>query len=170
MTQFLAQPQDEEGRVYVVAASRPLTCTTYFTMAGDSSTVIGDGKELKWDFSNSTDDITPPTGFKRKRIVFDFKDPVYIKEGTVYWKDAPFGSYIDIYIVNKSPETKVSHYVNKHFVMDTCVIGDELNTEQASSQLPTTLEFWLEITTPDETGYTDFKGYAELELYRENTV
>ena len=164
-------PLDEFGRMMTVAASRPLDCTTYFTCAGDSATTIGDGKELKWDFGNSTDDVaSPPTGFKQKRIEFSFKDPVYVKEGTIYWKDAPFGSYIDLKIVNKSPEIVVSHYVNKHFIMDSCPMGDELNTEQASSELPATLKFWLYITVPDTTGYTDCKGTVSLELYREATV
>lgn len=164
-------PKDVEGKLYVISGSRPLTHTTQFTMAGDSATVIGDGKELKWDFSNSTDDVvSPPTGFKRKRIEFSFKEGVHIKEGALYWKDAPFGSYIDIRVVLKSSETVVSHYVNKHFVMESCYIGDELNTEQASSELSTDFKFWLDITVPDVTGYTDFKGFAELELYRKNTV
>ena len=164
-------PVDEFGRQIVVSASRPLDCTTYFTMAGDD-TLIGNGKELKWDFSNTDDDITEgvPSGFKRKRIEFSFNELIYLKEGTLYWKEAPFGSYIDIYIVNKSPEIKVAHYVNKHFVMDTCAIGDEVNTEQASKGVSTDLKFWLEITVPDITGYENFKGYSELELYRENTV
>jgi len=167
----MTQPHDEFGRCMVVSASRPLNCTTYFTCAGDSSTNVGDGKELKWDFSNSTDDVSsPPTGFKQKKLVFSFKDPIYIKEGTMYFKDALFGSYIDLKIVHASTSTVVSHYVNKHFVTDTCMIGDELNTEQASGELDTDLEFWLYITVPDSTGYTDFKGYVSLELYRQSTV
>jgi hypothetical protein len=141
-------------------------------MAGDNSSVIGDGKELKWDFSNSTDDITEgvPEGFKRKRIEFDFNAPIYVKEGSLYWKDAPFGSYVDIRIVLKSPEVVLAHYANKHFMMDSCAIGDELNTEQASNQIPTACKFWLDVTVPDVTGYTSFKGFAELELYRATTV
>jgi hypothetical protein len=154
-------------------------------MIGDGTSTIGDGKELKWDFSNSTDDITSgvPSGYKRKRLEFSFIDPIYIKEGTLYWKDKLFGSYVDLYVVCKdtkyylkndgtpaqaSGDTPVAHYLNHHFVMGDNVLGDELNTEAASDQISTDFKFWLEITVPDTDSTS--KGFAELELYRTRTV
>lgn len=163
--------RDKWSRQVFTTTSRPPDYTTCFTMQGDSATVVGAGKEIKWDFSNTDDDVaSPPTGYKQKKIEFSFKDPIYIKEGTLYWKDAPFGTHVDFEIVNKTPEIVVQHYVRKHFITDTCVIGDELNTEQASDEIPNTIKFWVVVTVPDVTGLDDCKGYISLELYRENTL
>jgi hypothetical protein len=190
----------KDGRLLVRADSRPKEATTNFTMRGDSLTGIGDGKVMKWDFSNSDDDVTAPENFKRKRIEVGFSDEVWVKEGTLYFKDAPKGSYLDMYVVCKTggyyvdpngtipasalgkdgdemytqatEDTIVTHYVNHHLMVDTVLIGDELNTEGAMEDaLPKQQQgymIWIEITTPDSdsTSY----GHADLELYRKRTV
>lgn len=176
-------PKDDNGKEFVRAESRPLNMTTYFTMAGDSVINIGDGNLLIWDFSNENNIISAPQNYKRKRIEFKFLDGIRIKEGTIYWKDKIFGSYIDLYVVcpqnnfyldnTKTPQfaeedTIVEHFVNKHHMMGDCVIGDELNTEAASDEIPSNYKFWLEITVPDTDNLS--KGHVSIELYRPRTV
>ena len=47
-------PISLDGKEVVKAESRPPGMQTSFTMSGDNQK-IGDGKELKWDFSNDDD-------------------------------------------------------------------------------------------------------------------
>jgi len=178
----------EDGKQYIRAESRPLDMTTYFTCAGDkidSPQKIGGGKELKWDFSNEYDDYALPSGssVKMKKIDFYFIDPMRIKEGAIYFQDAPKGCYLDMgvwcpegsyYLDNNgtpnlaTEDTLISHWVNKHFIVGDCSIGDELNTESASLEIPAGYKFCVGITTPnsDNTSY----GHVSLELYRKRTV
>ena len=175
-------PVSLDGKQFVRAESRPLDCTTIFTGAGDN-TVIADGKELIWDFSNDDDLITAPDGYKCKRLDFKFLDSVYVKEGTIYIKDAPKGCYLDFYLVcptgnyyldnNGIPrlaevDTIIAHFVAKHHMHGSVPMGDELNTETCSEEIPNNYKFWIDITTPN----TDVvsSGSISLELYRKRTV
>lgn len=178
-------PTDDDGKSYVRAESRPLDMTTYFTMAGDkidSPQDIGEGTEIKWDFNNTDNDITPLSGYKKKRVEFQFLDGVRLKEGTIYFYNSPNGAYLDLQVVcpagqyyldnNDSPilavsDTVVDRFVNKYFISGTCAIGDELNTEAASSEIPSTYKFWLDITTPD-TDSSSY-GHVSVEVYRRRT-
>lgn len=176
-----------QGRSIVRNDSRPSGTTTNFTMRGDLTTGIGDGKIISWDFSNADDDVTAPTSFKRKRLEIGFSDEVWIKEGALYFKDTPKGQYIDMYVVckngfyyndrNGNPVQAVGdvptiHYINHYLMLDTALVGIKLNTEGAMEDaLPKQQDgyiLWIEITTPD----TDVLscGYAELKLYRKRTV
>ena len=179
----------KDGRMIVRSDSRPREATTYFTMRGDSASAIGDGNIMTWDFSNSDDivsdslTIAVPTNYKRKRIKLSFVDEIWIKEGSIYWENAPYGCHIDFWImcpagqyylnrsgtpVQASVDTPLVHYVNHHRIFGNCYIGDELNTEGANEDgLPNNYELWVEITTPD-TDETS-KGHSELEVYRERT-
>jgi hypothetical protein len=182
-------PKAADGRPIVRADSRPEEASTYFTMRGDTATKIGDGTIIQWDFGNADDEVTDsvttavPSGCKRKRIKLSFVDDIRIKEGTIYWKNAPFGCYIDFWVVCPDKEYYISydetpiqaygdvpleHYVNHHLIMDDCPMGDELNTEAANEDaIPSNYELWVEITIAD--GNTSCKGFAELEIYRERT-
>ena len=178
-------PRDIDGKEFVRAESRPLNKTTYFTMAGDSENGIGAGTLLLWDFSNDDDLLSVPSGsnYKIKRIEFNFIDAINVKEGTIYFKDMKFGSFIDLQVVCPngnyylkndgtpalaSEDTVVNHFVNKHHMLDTCVIGDELNTEASSNEIPNNYKFWLDITVPDDD--VTSKGFVSIELYRDRTV
>ena len=98
-------PVMDDGRPIVRADTRPLTTSTYFTMAGDTASGIGNGPELRWDFSDPINypvvsgATTLSNGFEipegHKAIVFDltFLDPVYFKDGTIYHFDSPWGQY-----------------------------------------------------------------------------
>ena len=175
------QERYPDGRPIIRSESRPQGCTTMFTMTGDNA-VIGDGTEIKWDFSDTDNDVTPPTGFKKKRIKFSFLDSVWIKEGCIYFHNCLKGSYINLYVVcptggyykkndgtvaQATEDTIIHNYVNKHFVQGTCQMGDELNTETSSDELYSYLEFWLDITVPDSDATSN--GYVEIELYRART-
>lgn len=177
------EAHDNEGRAFLRAESRPLNCTTYFSAAGDSENNIGDGKSLAWDFSNNDDIVTAPSGFKRKRIDYQFIDTIYLKEGTLYFHNSLKGSYVDQYIIcptgyyyykndgtiaQATEDTVIAHYVNRHPIQGTCPMGDELNTETCSSAIPSYYKFRLEITVPDTDSTSN--GCAEAEIYRVRTV
>jgi len=183
---YMSGPVDDDGKHYTRAESRPIGCTTWFTMSGDkidSPQKIGGGKDIFWDFSNSDDIVSAPSGFKRKKIEFTFLDEVWIKEGSIYFHDAPKGCYLDFHVVCPagsyylkndgtpalaSVDTIIATYANRHRMSGDCAMGDELNTESASNKIPAGMKFWVAITTPeaDSTSY----GYVSIELYRERTV
>jgi hypothetical protein len=103
----VAPPTMPDGRPIVRADTRPLLTQTYFSMSGDTSSGIGDGKLLRWDFSNNDDPYDPsltengpiiPAGYKSKRVDLVFTDPTYLKDGTMYFFDASWGCYASMYI------------------------------------------------------------------------
>jgi hypothetical protein len=175
----------EDGKIISRTESRPLGTTTCFTGRGDSDTGIGDGTELRWDFSNDDNDIDNlPSGspYKRKRLEFKFLDPIYIKEGAIYFHKAKTGSYINVYIVcpqghyyldnNGVPtlateDTPIAQYVNYHWLEGDCPMGDELNTESCSVEIPNNYKFWIDITVPNSD--SESTGHLSLELYRKRT-
>jgi hypothetical protein len=163
-------PMDHEGKPYTRSESRQTDKTTYFTCRGDN-TGVGDGKVLAWDFSNTDDDVaSPPSGMKQKKIVFKFSAAIQLKDGAVYWKNALKGAYLDLYIYHPTLEQNLHHYVIEHRMLGDCTVGDELNTEAASDEIPAGLEFHLFVTIPDSTGYDDFHGHVSVEANRENTI
>ena len=206
-------PTMADGRPIVRADTRPLNTQTYFTSSGDNVTasgsmVIGNGQPLRWDFSNSDNDITiisgtcdycehDMSGFKGKVIDLVFVDPVWPKDGAMYFFDAPWGCYVEMQIVcppgmpYKDPngtipasaigasgnemytiavqDTVVAEYVHKHYLTGTCTMGDELNAEGATVEaIPPGYIIRGLIFTPDTD--SESKGYASFELYRERTV
>lgn len=186
------QPTDPDNKPYVRAESRPIDCTTVFTTVGDSMPqgsipgVIGGGNRMEWDASQSGEWTTDgaPEGMKKKVIEIQFCDSVWIKEGTVYYKNAEKGSYIDMrllcppggyymYLTQVQQNTgeddlEIDHYIRKHPVQGDVPMGDELNTETCSQEMPNYIKMELTITIPatDESSF----GYVELELYRKRTV
>ena len=177
-----SNPKSADGKDIIRAESRPIGTTTVFVGKGDD-TGIGDGKELSWDFSNSNDEITPPSGYKRKRLEFKFLDDVYVKEGTVYHFESPKGCYIDFYVVCPAGQyyydnagdlqlaavdTPISHYVVHTMIQGSTPMGDELNTETCSEKIPPNYKFWAEITTPDTDVVSN--GCVNVEIYRERTI
>lgn len=179
-------PRSADGRPLTIAVSRPRRYQTSFTTRCDDlvNSLVGKGKAIWWDFSNSDDEVTAPSGYKRKRIELQWIDPVYLKEGTLYFHNALKGSYFDLYIVcpdgqyflknDGTPElatedTPFAQYINHHFFQGDCSMGDELNTETATEDpLPTNYKVWVEITVPESD--TSSNGYGELEVYRQRTI
>lgn len=113
-----------------------------FTCRGDSTTGIGDGKKLFWDFSNSDDIVTDsittaiPANHKRKRIEFGFSDKIYIKEGTIYFHGAPKGQYLDLWVICKAG----GYYDDPNGEIPGSLLGldPDKNYTQASVDTPVT--------------------------------
>ncbi|MEM3452032.1 MAG: hypothetical protein QW835_00195 [Candidatus Hadarchaeum sp.] len=186
-------PISPDGKEIVRPDTRPVGTTTYFTCVGDDQKV-GDGKPLFWDFSTSDDLIAGteappghhnyiPPGFKRKRVVFHFSEPIYLKDGTIYFFNAKRGSYLDMYVVcpagqfylsrNGAPvlasvDTPVVRYVCHHMFYGDCPMGDELNAEGAQIEpVPPNYRIWADVTVPESDN--DSFGFGSLELYRSRT-
>jgi hypothetical protein len=190
-------PTMGDGRPLVRADTRPLETQTYFTMAGDTASGIGDGTVLRWDFSNDDGLIDAPAGYKTKEIILSFLDPIYLKDGTIYFFNAPWGSYCDMHIVvpagnyypnpngaipasalglpgdgmysYASQDIEYVSYVNKHQIYGDCPMGDELNAEGAAvDAVPVGWYVVGHITTVS--GNNSFKGFASFECYRSRTT
>ena len=195
-------PTMNDGRPIVRADTRPLDTSTYFTMAGDTASSIGDGTPLIWDFSNDDDTYEcsyypTPDGYKTKHIELTFIDPIYLKDGALYFFDVPWGAYCDMQVVvpagNYYPndngsipaaalglpgtqmysyaatDTVYVAYVNKHRMYGDCPMGDELNAEGAAvDAVPVGWKLVGHITTVS--GDNTSKGYASFECYRHRTV
>jgi hypothetical protein len=185
------EPKDSEGKLFNRAESRPLNCTTCFTTCGDTNggtPVIGGGNRLAWDASVASgwvdDESGAPEGMKQFSVTIQFCDSIWLKEGTIYYMDCDKGSYIDmevlcpnggyymymgqVYQNTTGNDLVVDHYLFKHPMQDNVPMGDELNTETCSQELPSYLKFKLIVTVPeaDVTSY----GYMEIEVYRIRTV
>jgi hypothetical protein len=197
-------PRMADGRPIVRADTRPLGTQTYFTMCGDDieGEVLGNGKVMKWDFSNDDDLYNPddfenprPTvsGMKYKLIDIEFLHNVYMKDGCVYFFDAPWGAWCDMYIVVPSgtyypnPNGSIpaaalglsgdqmyaystkrvfyATYVQKHQLYTSCPMGDELNAEGATTD-PIPPGWTLTAIIANPAGDTNHKGYGEFEVYR----
>lgn len=187
-TELKSTQLDSTGKWRVRADSRPLAESgapyeTVFTMIGDD-TDIANGTPIYWDFSNNADLVDAPTGYKRKRIEVRFLEPVYLKDGAMYFTDVLKGSYLDLFVVcpagqyylknDGSPalatqDTPVRHFLMHHFFSGTVNMGDEQNAEGAAEDpVPTNYVIWLEVTVP--AGDNSSFGWGELEMYREKTM
>jgi hypothetical protein len=197
---YESEPHMSDGRPIVRSDTRPLNTQTYWTGTGDSSTNIGDGVSLKWDFSNDDDLYTGseiPSGFKAKEMKIKFLCPVYLKDGTIYFFDASWDSYLQMDIMAPSgsyypnpagvipasalglnenrmyalasEDTPVQRYVNKQFMYRSCPMGDELNAEGASVEAVPVGWYIRGLVVVPESDVTS-KGYASLEMYRCHSV
>ena len=190
-------PHMNDGRPIVRSDTRPIGTQTYFSCRGDSATGIGDGESLKWDFSDSTSNIYTgpevPSGYKAKEYLLSFNCPVYLKDGSIYFFDAPWGQvmHMDIVVPDNAyypnpagvipasslglpgngkysqadGNTIYQSYVHSHYVYGDCPMGDELNAEGcAVDALP--IGWFLRglIITPESDNIS--KGYASMEMYR----
>jgi len=197
-------PVMSDGRPLIRSDTRPLDTQTYFTMVGDCPTTgdFGCGNEMRWDFSNDDDlydsnDLengpTTASGYKCKRIDLVFTDPVYLKDGTIYFFDAPWGANGSMYItvpagsyypnpngsipasaLGLPGEDMYSYatkdvfyacYVNKHFMYGSCAMGDELNAEGCQvDAVPAGWFLTAMINIPESD--TMCKGFISFEMYR----
>lgn len=202
----ITPPIMSDGRPLVRADTRPLETQTYFTMSGDTTSGIGDGKTLIWDFSDDEDVYDPndyengPTvasGMKCKVMEVWFNDPAYLKDGTLYFQNASFGSFASMYVVvptgNYYPNDAGSipasalglpgdqmyaysykkvlfaAYVMKHHMVGDCPMGDELNAEGAQVDPIPAGWYVIGLICTDEDN-NSFRGFGSLEMYRAHTV
>jgi len=178
--------KNSQGKPTLIASSRPKDMMTVFTTRADDieNNLIAKGPKFEWDFSNSDNEVTAPTGFKRKRIEGFWIDEFWIKEGTTYHYNGAKGSYVDFYIVCPagqyyykndgtpalaSEDIVVVHYVVEQPLQGDAPMGDEVNTEEASeTPIPPNYKMRMEVTTPDTD--TTSNGSLMIELYRYRTV
>ena len=181
-------PVDDEGRTFVRAESKPTTMTTYFTSSGDSATEIGGGTKLFFDFNNDDDEIIIDSEHRTKMVMCTFMDVVRLKEGTLYWENMPFGSHIDLCLGvpdgayyykndgtlaqnNTGEPLRIARFVNDSPMMGSCPMGDELNTEAASNDIPIGTIFGFTVSVPSSVGMSDnCHGAVLMEMYRVRTV
>jgi len=202
-------PVMADGRPIIRADTRPLNTATYFTCASDTASGIGNGTSLRWDFSPDSEYTTisgPYTlscghtidaGWKAQVIDLQFLDPVYFKDGSIYFFDAPWGCHCDMTILvpagNYYPnehgnipasalglsgtqmysyaatDTPFYRYVNKHYIYGSCPMGDELNAEGCMVEaLPIGWIVRGIIRTPISDNVS--KGFASYEMYRHRSV
>jgi len=186
------QPHDAENKPYVRAESRPLDCTTCFTTCGDLPAqgsippVIGGGDRLDWDASVSEQWTTEgaPSGMKQRKVDIQFCDSIWLKEGTVYFNNGPKGGYVDMEVLcppggyymylgevklnDTGDWLVVNHYVIKSTIEGDAPMGDELNTETCSEEIPSYMKFRMTITIP--TSDVNSHGVVQMEVYRKRTV
>ena len=124
-------PRMADGRPIVRAETRPLDTSTYFTMASDTASGIGDGTELRWDFSDPDNYPTMsgggvfscgfvvPEGYKAYKMDLYFIDPVYFKDGTIYHFDSPWGQHCYMTIVVPAG----NYYPNDHGDIPASALG-----------------------------------------------
>ena len=196
-------PRMADGRPLVRADTRPLNTMTYFTMRGDSDDNICHGTELSWDWSDSTANIYTgldiPPGYKCKQMLLKFHCPVYLKDGTMYFYDAPWGCFARFEIAvppnNYYPNpagnipaaalglqnddrmfsfsgndiVPYQVYVSYHRLHGSCPMGDELNAEGAA--IDALPPGWY-VRCRVFTLVSDniSKGHASLEMYRCHTL
>ena len=192
-------PTMDDGRPVVRADTRPLETETYFTMAGDTASGVGDGAAMRWDMDEDDDWVDNGDGYKKKVFELAFNNKIYLKDGSIYFFNAPWGAYVEFYITvpagqyypniygsipasalglpgedmydYASVNVLYQCYVNKHYMYGDCPMGDELNAEGAAvNGLPTTWTLTGHIHAPATASGTGFKGFASVECYRERTV
>ena len=202
-------PTMDDGRPIVRSDTRPLNTSTYFTCQGDTASGIGDGAELRWDFTSGSEYTTisgPYTlscghkideGYKAQVIDMTFLDPVYFKDGALYFFDAPWGAHCSMEIIvpqggyypndtgtipasalgltgtqmysYASTDTPYYRYVNRHFMYGSVPMGDELNAEGAMvDALPVGWFVRGVIAVPNDDDQS--KGFASFEMYRARSV
>lgn len=196
---IIAPPTMPDGRPIIRADTRPLETETFFTMAGDTASGIGDGTIMKWNMDEDDNWTDIGDGYMLKKFEISFNNVLYLKDGTIYFFNAPWGARIDFYITVPAggyypnpygaiPAAALGQpgndmysqadgdvlyrcYVNKHHMYGDCPMGDELNTEGASVDgLPVGWKLTGHVQAPATALGTGFKGYASLESYRERTV
>jgi hypothetical protein len=147
---------------------------------------IGDGIRISWDASNASGWFTEgvPSGYKRFSVDWQYCDSVWIKEGTIYYMNVmknstsdmevlcPNGLYFmylgQVYQNTTGSDLVVDHYMMRHPLQGDVPMGDELNTETCSQELPSYLKYRFYVTVP-ESDVSSY-GYMEIELYRRRTV
>jgi hypothetical protein len=194
-------PRMSDGRPIVRADTRPLNTMTVFTGRGDDSTSVCGGVALRWDFSNDDDLYTGPQvppGYKCKQLLLSFHCPVYMKDGTMYFFNAPWGAFVRMEIAvppgqyypnpagnipaaalglqnddrmfsnSGSDIVTFQVYVSCHYMYGDCPMGDEFNAEGAAIDALPPGWYVRALIFCPEND-TAFKGFGNIELYRCHT-
>lgn len=192
---------DNLGRWVVRSDSRKTDWDAIFQGCGDNLETgeVGGGIPFTFDFSVSSDDPRwdnehAPTGYKMQTIDWRFCDFVYIKEGTLFYYNAPRGSYMNFSVIAPPGTSYVEKFSNPdltvskktlltntnwvefirwlvHYSFEgSAPMGDELNTESASDNASPSFFVWrAQVCIPDVPGYEQAHGHWALEMYRIST-
>ena len=87
----LEGPKTPEGVSYTYNTSKPLDHYVCFQGAGDTATGVGEAEKLIFHLTSKTQEVVKE---------FTFNEGVYIKDGYIISKEAPFGASLDIEIVH----------------------------------------------------------------------
>ena len=151
----------------------------------------------EYDTNTVENGPTLASGFKGKLMHGSYNDPVHMKDGAMYFLDATYGSYMSMYITvpsgNFYPNISGTYpasalglsgdvmyayatndvfyicYVNRHFMLGDCPMGDELNAE-GTTITPVPVGWYISGLVVTEEDNNTFKGHGSLEMYRRNTV
>lgn len=151
--------RDGSGLIRFHTSPRPENTTTYFSGAGDTGG-IGNGSRLLFNML-ATD--------TSKQVELTYSEKVWIKDGSIVYKDAPLGSYIDIEVVHPTSGV-VGSFGKKILLLGTNIAY--LNTED-SAEIATGLK--LRITVHNSSGGSEdaaaaFKVVGNIEYYRTTTI
>lgn len=159
--------KDEFNRPKVYTTSRPPDTTTYFCGAGDDLTdpnnpIIGEGQKI--EFRMETTDVV-------KSIFLGFSEDVWIKDGYMMTRGAPFGASLCVYVYHPGIQQRVGSFC-KHVPL----LGSgwfPLDTDDRS-KLPVGLQLEIELHNATGLGPEDsaaqFWLSGRIELFRTTTI
>lgn len=159
------QPQiprsTESGLERFYSSPRPQNTSTYFCGQGDDTAstppVIGGGQELFIDMTTSD---------TSKTIYLDFTESIFPKDGIVFFKDAPIGAKVDVFI-NHPLAGNVGYFVKNLRICGDNVIGTQLNSEDIG-EMPAGLQLAIKVYNGDTPA--DFQVWGLFEVYRATIV
>lgn len=152
---------NETGLERLYGSPRPEGTSTYFCGQGDdvgvSPAVVGGGQEIFVDMTTS--DTT-------KTIYLDFAEDIYPKDGLVFFKDAPMGAKVDVFI-NHPLAGNVGFFVKNLRIYGDCNIGIGLNSEDVGL-MPQGVQLAVKVYNGDTA--SNFKVWGLFEIYRATIV
>jgi len=158
-----APHKTEDGLPKVYPSCRPHGTTTYFTGAGDHPVNgVGQGNKLLFKLG-----VNDPS----QKVDLTFNEDVYIKDGYMIARGAPFGASVDIEVYHPGLQKVVSCFGKAIPILDNGWFP--LDTEDRSL-MPAGL--MLRITCRNADGVDNAEGSAEfvmagrIEMYRKTTV
>ena len=158
--------KDEFGRQKIYTTSRPPDTITYFCGKGDDlsdpeNPVIGEGSKLQFNMTTSDES---------KSVFMEFSEDVWIKDGYIITRNAPFGASLCVYIYHPLYGRVGS------FCKNVPVLGDgwfPLDTDDRS-KLVTGLKLEIELHNSSgangEDAPANFVLAGRIELFRKTTI
>lgn len=157
------QPQviksSESGLERFYSSPRPQGTSTYFCGQGDdvATPAIGSGQEIFVDMT---------TGDSVKTIYLDFTEEIYPKDGIVFFKGAPMGAKVDVYI-NHPLAGNVGYFVRSLRIYGDNNIGVALNSEDVGL-MPQGIQLAIRVYNGDTPA--NFQVWGLFEIYRQTIV
>lgn len=152
--------RDANGLSRVIPSARPDGTITYFTGAGDNGG-LGDGNRILFNIFSSD---------ASKSVDLNFNEDIYIKDGIIQFKDAPFGSYLEVDIVHPQAGV-IAKYCTKLWMVGTGQL--QLNSED-KAKIPIGLAVRITVYNSDGQDGCDlpanFKVSGIIEMYRANII